>query len=1038
MKRIRLLALPLGLAALCHASVQGAGRPNVLMIVVDDLSPPAIQHPAFGDSHVSARTPSIDRLITGGVAFNRAYANWPSCAPARQAFMSGALPEKTGYRFYGNVREQAGRNRSVVYMGEHFKNNGYSTIRLDKIYHIGRDVAHQWDVTEEPFGVNRNEVTQQASEFAKLGFTTADRLRYAKFTEMGGEKSEIIEMKTTDTAGNPITADRLTDGITKLRALHYLDDLATPGGQFDAAQKPFFLAVGFRRPHLPFTAPASYYRKFKWGDGDTNFEPGTATIVPPPVNQTFNNQDEYRQALEGYYACLLMTDDHIGSLLDKLDSTGLAEDTIVVFYGDHGYGLGEHNKYFSKGTPDNVGFHTPLVFRVPGGRSGAVIDKAVTLVDVYPTLSDLCGLPRPETPLDGSSLVPLLEKNDPDWVENAIAFLGDNDDATLPVSRFVWAEGYKYYETDGSGPQELYAVGAGDPFEWSNLVNNNSFSAQRTRLKQRMDSLMQRSLDRTAPDLLQHPLSQAVPAGRSALFSIRPAGNKTYKLQWSKNGVPLAGQTGTSLVIPNVTAINAGIYACTVVNDVGRTFSYRAELRVLSSAGELFDWQIDDTHAPFLIDGVNGAPFETITLGSSKFNNTLQTSYYSDRNGFAYVRPGLPFGNYEVYTHVPNWRSTNPTGGSSSGVTHVVNHRTGSNSTVIDQRDGIRGWVLLGTHSMGPTSELVIHARTAEPGSRYPALDGARFKRVSATTNSVPLALNEPGQSTSPDTPVLINVLANDTDADGDSLSIYQISGGRFGAVTFSGGVVTYTPHPGVVAGEETVFYQATDGKDVSNPSGFTVTINQAAGTSIVAADTNGSGTVTRSGGPTAYPNGGNLNLTANPYPGYQFYHWDGAVRSTQNPLDIVIGEDTTLTAVFRPISNITSYASWAAIQPWSNSASQSPRTADPEADGRKNLAEFAFDLDPLNYEHRPDLIELATAGGEPSHFKVRYRRNLRAEGIIYKIEYSDDLVRWETHEGNEAITHYNPDGDFSAQEVEITVPAGEGQRYIRVEASVP
>lgn len=1021
------------LAALTSAVAPAATKPNVLMIVVDDLSAPAIAHPAFGNTHVSARTPAIDRLANEGVSFTQAFANWPSCAPARQAFMSGALPEKTQYRFYGNVREEAGRNRSVTYIGQHFKDNGYSTIRLDKIYHIGRDVESQWDVTEEPFGANRDRVVQQASEFSVLGLTTSDRLRYAKYTEMAGEDSEIIELKPAKADGTPITADTLTDGLTKLRALHWLDDLATPGGQFDASVKPFFLAVGFRRPHLPFTAPTSYYRKFKWGSGDTNFEPGATDIVLPPQNQAFTNVNEYRQALEGYYACLLMTDDHIGQILDKLDQTGLANDTIVVFYGDHGYGLGEKNKQFAKGTPANTGFHTPIIFRVPGGRQNAAVSKAVTLIDVYPTLSDLCGLPRPQTPLDGSSLVPLLQKDDPDWVENAIAFVGDNNDATLPLTRFVWAEGHKYHEVNGV-PADLFAVGAGDQFEWSDLEGVPAHAAVQARMKARLDSLVARSLARVSPDLLQHPLSQAVPLGRGALFSVRPAGSKTFTVQWLKNGTAISGQTGTSLVIPSVQTTDAGTYHATVTNDIGRTLSYRAELRVLTSAGQLFDWQIDNTHAPYILDGINGAPFETIAPPSGSFNSSLQICYYTDRDGYGYVRPGLPSGSYRVSIHRHSF---------SNGTTqarHIVNHRAGNSTVVVNMSDSTRGWQVLGTYDLGPTSGLSIGTQvpSGEQNSKFVSFDGARFERLSTTANALPVAADEAARTTTPDTAITLDVLANDTDGDSDALSIYQIAGGRFGAVTFSGGNVTYTPHPGVLNGTETITYQATDGKDVSNPASFTVTIAPAAGTSAVAVTTNDAGTVAHTGQKTTYPNGTNVTFTATAYPGFQFYHWAGSAESTQNPLTLPINGATSLQAVFRPLSSITSYSAWSAIQPWTNPALQNPRTVDPDADGLNNLAEYAFDLNPLAATGRPDQFELVSAAPGASELAFRYRRNLRAVGVNYVVKVSDDLVTWANFTGTQSVSAWNPDGDFTAQELEVAVPVGPGRKFVRIEAQVP
>jgi hypothetical protein len=727
-----------------------------------------------------------------------------------------------------------------------------------------------------------------------------------------------------------------------------------------------------------------------------------------------------------------MTDDHIGQILDKLDQTGLAQDTIVVFYGDHGYALGEKNKYFSKGTPDNTGFHTPIIFRVPGGRQNVAISKAVTLVDVYPTLSDLCGLPRPATPLDGSSLVPLLTQNDPDWVENAIAFLGDNN-VEFPLMRFVWAEGHKYYEDNGVANQ-LYAVGAGDQFEWTNLRGVAAHAALEARMKARLQSITARSLARIAPDLLQHPLSQAVPVGRGALFSVRPAGNKTFTVQWFKNGVALSGQTGTSLVIPAVQASDAGNYSATVINDIGRTLSFRAELKVLASAGELFDWQIDNTQAPYILDGINGAPFETIAPPGGTFSNSVQVCYYSDRDGYGYVRPGLPSGSYEVSIHRHNFSN-----GTTQG-RHIVNHRAGNSTVVVNMSDSTRGWQLLGTYDLGPASGLSIGTQVpaGEQNNKYVTFDGARFKRLSAPANAVPVAVNDAAQNTTPDTAVTINVLANDTDGNSDALTIHQIAGGRFGAVTFSGGTVTYTPHPGIVSGTETIHYQATDGKDASNPASFTVTIAPAANTSVVAVTTNNAGTVAHTGGKTTYVNGSNVTFTATPHPGYQFYHWAGTTETTQNPLTLSVSGATSLQAVFRPLTSITSYTAWATIQPWSNAGAQNPRGTDADGDGLPNAAEYAFDLDPLTPGDRPDQFELAPDGSGGEALFFRYRRNLRAVGINYVVKVSDDLATWETFAGTQAVSAWNPDGDFTAQEMELGLPLSAGRKFVRVEALVP
>jgi arylsulfatase A-like enzyme len=846
-----------GLATAVQAA---ADKPNVLMIVVDDLSGATISHPSWGRHHPSVITPNLNRLSTEGVAFTQAYSNWPSCAPARQAFMSGMLPEKSGYRFYGDVRETDGRNRSAVYMPEHFRNNGYTSIRLSKIFHLGREVPQIWDISEEPFGPNRDRIVQQTSELQTLGF--ADNvIRSERFELMDGEKSTIAELAATDENGVAITEDKLVDGITAQRAIALLSDLASPGGTLDASQKPFFMAVGFRRPHLPFQAPTKYFGMYRWGAGDTNVtNPATAQIVLPPQNSLFNgpgnpdlaggNQPEdtqYRKSLEGYYACLTMVDELIGDILNHLDTTGLANDTIVVLFGDHGYGLGEHNRYFSKGTPDNVGFNTPLIVRLPGGqgRANQAEGKAVTLVDVYPTLIELAGLPKPETPLDGKSFAPLLFNADSNWNERAVGFLGDNNDETLPLKRFIWSDGYKYYEEDGRGPSELYAVGAGDRFEFNNLIKVASYNSIEASLKAKMQTIMDESIQNIAPEVIEQPETKVVAVGENTMFSVRTFVDRPItRAQWYKDGVAIPGATTLTLVLNNVTTANAGDYSCTIWNEIGRTFSYRAELRVEATASTLFDWMIDDPDPAWIIDGVNGTFFSNIEQGTSKFGGSMVGTYYSNRDGNAYVRPGLPYGEYEIFNYNPSW--TNAT----TSATYHVEHFTGSTAVPINQQSAV-GWVSLGTYTLSHSSEVRINTLTGD--GKFLALDGMRFVRKTAPANAKPVANGEGARTVAAGGTLRVNVLANDTDANGDTLQVFHVSGGFRGNVTVDGGSIVYVPHASVSSGSDTIHYQVSDGKALSNPASFTVTIGSAvnvppvaaAGADIAVTDTDGSGSET-------------------------------------------------------------------------------------------------------------------------------------------------------------------------------------------------
>lgn len=1001
-----------------------ATPPNVLMIVIDDMSASAIAHPAYGQQHPSIQTPSLDRLCNEGLAFTQAYSNWPACMPARHMFMSGMDVEKSGWRHTGDIRNDDGRPRSAVYLHQHFQANGYSTLRLDKVFHIGFDVPEGWDITEEPFGANRDQVVTQSSELSTLGLSDNVR-RYAKFTEQGGENSEIFEMDATDESGVPIDANRLTDGITKLRALELLDDLASPGGSFDAAAKPFFLAVGFRRPHLPFAAPREYYGRYKWGAADDNVtDPATPEIVLPPFNSAFTDEAAYRQSLEGYYACTTMTDDHVGALLDKLDATGLADNTIVLVFGDNGYGLGEHNKYFSKGTPDNVSYHVPLIIRLPDGtRINQTEAKAVTLLDIYPTLVDLCGLPQPATPIDGQSLAPLIEAPDPNWVEHAYAILGGSADPSDPLAAVVWAKGYKYYETAAGSPSELYAVGNGDRFEWTQLINNSAFNSIEAELKARLDSFRARSAARIAPELTQHATSQAVPVGAPALFTIRNAGAEVLTCTWSKDGVLLPAETATSLLLPAVGLTDAGVYLGTATDTDGRTLSYRTELKVIAAAPTLFDWQIDESDAPFILDGLFGGSIDRIAFLSNTFGPAAQTCFTTNTGGRAFVRPGLPHGSYRVSLWNPTW-------GSATTTTTVHLRTAGGDSTVVvDQKNNANQWYSLGNYTFGPASEVEISTDT---GNGRVALDGLRFERLSVPANTAPVATDDGLHVTPPDTPVVIDLLANDADADpADTLSILQCSGGRFGAVTLSGGLLTYTPRPGVTSATETLRYQVTDGKDRSNPAELTITIEQPVGTSAVATETNGNGQATTDAPGTTVANGSTVNLTATAFPGYQFYYWDGPQPSLENPLALQPVGNATYRAVFRPIPETDTYAEWAALQPW-NEPADANATANPDGDPWNNRIEFGLDLAGTARDSSPYLAEVDPLSGE---FVFRFRRSLHAPEGTVTVWTSPDLSpgSWQRYTGDIFVLDFDPDGDFSAQELEVHIAPNAGNQFIRL-----
>jgi uncharacterized sulfatase len=292
-----------------------ASRPNVLFIIADDLNRSL---PCYGQSIV--KTPNVDRLAARGVRFDRAYCQYPVCSPSRVSFLSGRRPEQT--RMFGN--EVASRTPSLenaVFLPEHFKQQGYFTARFGKVFHIGRDVPECWDVTEE--GTLDGKVIYQPQEPEKLGLggSIVKEDRLDGDTGEGGHwyRLDDVEEKLID----PNTARRVS----------LLIERSVKGGT------PFFVACGFRRPHLPWMVPGAFFSLYE-PDG---LPPPLTGDVPRPAGDpkiAAAADASRRDALRAYFACISFMDRQLGRVLDTMDRLDLWDDTIVVMIGDNGYHLG--------------------------------------------------------------------------------------------------------------------------------------------------------------------------------------------------------------------------------------------------------------------------------------------------------------------------------------------------------------------------------------------------------------------------------------------------------------------------------------------------------------------------------------------------------------------------------------------------------------------------------------------------------------------------------------------------------------------------
>ena len=405
-QRLFLVATLPGLFALLQASFVIAGeRPNVLWIMADDLRP---QLGCYGDHVVSS--PNIDRFATRALRFDHAYVQCAVCSPSRNSMLSGLRPNTTGLRGFGvQIREAV---PDIVTLPQQFKRHGYETRAFGKIYHIydesmlgNEDDAESWSKPQRlpkvpVWGPKQNAIRDQLIKAAKK---SGKRFKHPHDWPRAG---------TWDDSDVP--DDAMQDGDTTAAAVKFLASRRE-------REEPFFLAVGFLRPHLPFNAPKKYWDRY---DPDRLTLPEFRSLPrkSPPwsVNQgivknyhnmpPFEELDEafLQRYLQGYLACISYVDACFGRLIAALEASGHAENTVIVFMGDHGYQMGEYNSWGHKHSNFEISTRTPLLIRSPEmHRAGESSSELVEFLDLYPTLCDLADLPKPKH-LEGVSFKELL------------------------------------------------------------------------------------------------------------------------------------------------------------------------------------------------------------------------------------------------------------------------------------------------------------------------------------------------------------------------------------------------------------------------------------------------------------------------------------------------------------------------------------------------------------------------------------------------------------------------------------------------------
>jgi len=395
-----LLCVFVGLSSGGTESVLAADRPNVLFIAIDDLRPAL---GCYGDP--VAITPNVDRLAARGMVFERAYCQEAVCNPSRASILTGRRPDAIEvWDLSAHFRDAA---PDVVTLPQYFKQNGYVTQSVGKVLHGSGRPAYDppsWSLPPQ------------------YDYVRDPELRYSTEWNLSGEG---LKRDATEAADAPDNS--YVDGVVCDRSVEALETLA--GGD-----RPFFLAVGFRKPHLPFCAPRKYWDLYD-----------RAAIPPPafgehPVDapelafRSWQELEGYRdissdgrppaakvaQLRHGYYACISYIDAQIGRLLDTLDRLELADDTVICLWGDHGFQLGEQGMW-TKSNNFELATRVPLIVAVPGrANAGGNCRSLVELIDVYPTLVECCGLDVSPA-LDGTSLVPLLDDPGRRWKSAAFS-----------------------------------------------------------------------------------------------------------------------------------------------------------------------------------------------------------------------------------------------------------------------------------------------------------------------------------------------------------------------------------------------------------------------------------------------------------------------------------------------------------------------------------------------------------------------------------------------------------------------------------------
>ncbi|MCU0917583.1 MAG: sulfatase [Planctomycetes bacterium] len=451
MRMLISLVAVLGMLVPVGSTFAAQSRPNVLFIAVDDMNNDL---GCFG--HPLVKSPSIDRLAARGVRFDRAYCQFPLCSPSRSSLLTGLRPDSTRvfdlqYHFRQDLPD-------LVTLPQMFMRHGYYVARVGKMYHYGN-----------PGDIGTNGLDDRASWLDRFNPAGRDKttleldiINYTPKRGLGSAMAFLSDQTGTDPEH---TDGKVADQTIRLLA--------------ERRDKPFFIAAGFYKPHTPWVTPRKYFDLY----------PMDPISLPPITPQTPDaypslalnstrpwpyfgiTPEQARECKRAYYAAISFVDAQIGRVLDAVDRLGLRENTVIVFWSDHGYHLGEHGLWFKQSCFEESA-RVPLIVSVPGQKTaGQASKRPVELVDLYPTLADLAGLTPPQH-VEGFSLRPLIDNPQAPWDHAAFTQVQRGTDPGHSVRTERW----RYTEwAFGAKGQELYDH-EGDPRELRNLAGDAKYA----------------------------------------------------------------------------------------------------------------------------------------------------------------------------------------------------------------------------------------------------------------------------------------------------------------------------------------------------------------------------------------------------------------------------------------------------------------------------------------------------------------------------------------------------------------------------------